>query len=184
MKKNAFFTVASKTLFKALVLNFICFIGGGMIVSVNSSNILRIVLQIAFFVAAILLFYEAHWNMGDSDSNFVKSGHKKAAPLKGLWSGLIGSCPFLLSGILLILEKCGVLKMQFLSYYRLINGLFYPLNYSLLPTDRSIIDMQWGEVLLSVSVLLIVPLICMFAYLIGTTGIRITEWIVYKKEKE
>ena len=181
MRNNSFITVAGKNLFKTLVVSFICFIGGGMIASASSSPTLRAVVQIVFFAAASLLCYNSVWELGQADENLVKIGAKKNSYFKGLFCGLIGSAPMILSGILLIAEKAEIISLGVLPYFRILSGVYYPLNYSILPIDRTMSLLSWQNIMLAVAVHLILPIICTFAYLLGRNSVKLTDRLLYKK---
>ena len=70
---------------------------------------------------------------------------------------------------------------NFVGYYKLINAFFAPINNILLTSDLSLAEYSWADTIISVSMLLLVPIISMLSYYLGLEQFSFTEKLFYKK---
>lgn len=144
----------------------------------------RVVCQLLNFCVLFSLPYGLAWQAGNSDRNKHLFGHIKEDKLKGLKAGLLASIPFFAVAVLLLLAKAGLFTDGFLYPYRLINSIFFPLNYSLLSGTLSLTEMAWGPVILSACWVLILPVIPAFGYVLGYEEFSLHEKFFYKGKKK
>ena len=182
MSKNTFSKLCLKLFFRLLGLSVCCFITCAVCFSVNGSQLLRTFLQIVCIVVMVLFLYPVCFTAGDLDAPLVSSGHKKKSNLKGLYAGLLATSPMIVSGVVLLIAKTLGSFNSFVSYYKMINAVYFPLLYSILPVDYSINELPVSSILLSVSILFIIPIVCMFAYILGLNRFYFKEKLFYKKK--
>lgn len=182
MGNNSFKKIAIKLFIRVLGLDICCFITSMFTVSITNSQILRVLIQLACIVGTVSFVYPVCYSAGDLDSPLVSAGHKKYSPLKGLWLGFTATSPLLLSSIVLIISRVSGIIPTFANYFKIFNSFYFPFLYTILPVDYSITEISYGNIFLGASVVLIIPLICMFAYMLGLSRFSFNEKILYKKK--
>lgn len=143
-----------------------------------------IALLVELTVYAIIVFTPL-WNRGFKDSNAVTYHHKRENLFTGVIVGLIASIPAFLGYLVLIAEKAIGFFSALPAWYRLLNTTFYPLLswiFGAGATDGSA-ALSWSAIALSACTLLVLPIVCGIAYLLGYKGISIHEKLVYKRKK-
>lgn len=182
MRTNSNKTVIISLLLRLICMTFVCFLTSTFVFSSFNSQPIRAFLHIACIVVTIGLVYPPLHHLGGVDRNLADAGQIKPNMLKGLYLGLAANSPFILTGVLLILSKLGLFTTEFYGIYKLINAIYYAFNSSILPTDDTILTVGWLPVLASVGMLFLVPIITMFAYIIGYYRFLYKEAVFYKKK--
>lgn len=135
-------------------------------------------LLMVFIVAAFP--YSMMWDAGDKDSTSIRYRGMKYDPLKGLKIGLLSMIPYVLLYILLWLSKFGILSGNYFAIYRLINISFLPyINWIVSPSITVAAGISAGRLLALISTLLVIPVTCCIAYLLGTKQISVHEHVTY-----
>ena len=178
-KKFAGFTLG--LFFRLFMTDLGCFVLTLFAGTISQNRYVRVGAQIICFVALISIIYSYCYKAGELVAPLAKSGHRKYNPYKGLVAGLIADIPFLFSGIALVVGKAFGILENFVGYYKLINAFFAPLNNILLTSDLSLAEYSWADTIISVSMLLIVPILCMLSYYLGLEQFSFTEKLFYKK---
>ncbi len=170
------------TFFKLFAMTFVCFLASSFIFSVFGSQPVRVFIQAACILVTMGIIYSPLHLLGGTDRNLVDAGQMKPNMLKGLYIGLAADSPFIISGLLLILSKAGLMTQRYYGVYKLINSIYYPLNFSILPSDETILTVGWGAVTVSILALFIFPIVTEFAYLLGYHRFLFKEAVFYKKK--
>lgn len=167
-----------------VVTALICLMTSLSVLLLINSVIGRVVCQFLNFCVLFSLPYGLAWQAGNSDRNKHQFGHIQEDLWKGLKAGAIACVPFFIVSLLLILAKAGIFTADFLYPYRLINCIFFPLNYSLLAGTLSLAEMSWGPVILSACTTLVMPVVPAFGYALGYREISLHEKVFYKSGRK
>ena len=181
MKSKSFFGFTLSLFFRLFMTDLGCFVLTLFAGAISQNRYVRVGAQIICFVALISIIYSFCYKIGESDAPLAKTGHRNYNPYKGLTAGLIADAPFLLSGIAIIVGKAFGIFENFVGYYKLINAFFAPINNILLTSDLSLVEYSWADTIISVSMLLLVPIISMLSYYLGLEQFSFTEKLFYKK---
>lgn len=152
----------------------------------------RLGLWITQIISAFLFFgmiYGAVWCIGDSDRNKVNFSKQKKDVFRGLKIGLALMLPQLIMNILLVIDKLGA-SFSFFGMYKVLNSHIWPLISLMTFTGANkppyyimeIADVFWPDVAVFASTMLLIPLICTFAYIMGFHGFTLKHKIVYKSK--
>ena len=162
----------------------------GFVVFVSLSVILQKIPSLWYALSqtfSFLIFasmqYSSFWAMGDTDNNKVAYNHMTEDKLKGLKAGLLASIPYLLLYIALLLGKLGVIPNIIMYIYRFANASFMPILLKLLP-NFPVVGLSPFRFLGVFALLLVLPLVCEFGYILGYKRISITEKIIYKNPRD
>lgn len=166
---------------RLFVLDIACFIMSLFVFTISSNVWLRAVIQLCDLILLISVIYSYVYKIGEYDATLVNSGYKPAEPLRGLFVGLIANIPFFVTAFLLVLSRLGVFGANFYNYYKILNSFFFPFIYTLLPVDMSIFEVRTLDVVLTVLIQIVVPIISFFAYQIGLSRFSFKEKLFYKK---
>ncbi|OJU12930.1 MAG: hypothetical protein BGN88_12900 [Clostridiales bacterium 43-6] len=183
MKKTGFLSYTTKLFLRMFLLSIGCVITSAFIARFINFTMIRSVAAYAFLLLILPLIFSFSWDMGQADNEKAIKNNSRTNIFKGLMAGLIASVPFFISGILLILSKLELFSYGYFRIYKLINSFYFPINHTLLPNELLISEISWGSLLISVSLLLIVPVISMFGYMLGDKHYSITSVLIYKKKK-
>ena len=167
MEKNTFSKMCVKLFFRLIFLDIACFILCAFGIAASDGNFVRILLQIACIIVTIAFVYPVCHKQGDVDATLIPSGHRKNSNLKGLLAGIIACSPYLISSVILVVSRIFGVFSGFMNYYKMINSFFFPFLYSLMPTDYSLTELSASNFLLSLSVQIFIPIICLFSYILG-----------------
>ncbi len=151
-------------------------------VSLNIVNAVALAVEVTVYVVIV---FTPLWNRGYKDSNAVTYHHKKENLFTGVIIGLIASVPAFLGYLVLIAEKAIGFFSALPAWYRLLNMTFYPLLswiFGAAATEGSA-ALSWSAIVWTAFTLLLLPLACGAAYLLGYKGISIHEKMVYKRKK-
>ena len=166
---------------RLFAINLICFLIWIFIFAISNTVIVRIILQLLFLIIVFFITYSFFHKLGDSDAALVNTGYYKKNILKGFWIGSLSTLPFIISGIFLVLSKLSLFSENFVAFYRMSNSTYFPFNYSILPVTLEIFEISWSKVVLSLSTLLIIPIIAAFAYNLGLIRFYFSEKLLYKE---
>lgn len=183
MERNTFSKFCLKLFLRLIGLNVCCFIACTFCISSSGSRLIRTLIQIACIIAMVSFVYPVCHKVGDIDAPLVNVGHKKHNPLKGLYAGLIASSPFILSALVLLITKISGAFPAFVNYYKMINSLFFAFLYSIMPVDYTLTELYFGNILAGLSVQVVIPVICMFSYMLGLNHFSFSEKLLYKKKE-
>lgn len=186
--------VYGRTVF-ATVINFFTYFSIIMVATVlsntegkMSSVALSVVNAFALLIELtvyVIIVFTPLWNRGYKDSNAVTYHHKQENLFTGVLIGLIASIPAFLGYLVLVAEKAIGFFSALPAWYRLLNMTFYPLLswiFGAGATEGSA-ALSWSAIALSACTLLVLPIACGVAYLLGYKGISIHEKLVYKRKK-
>ncbi len=170
--------------FRYVATALICLMLSLSVLLLINSVLGRIVCQFLNFCVLFSLPYGLAWQAGNSDRNKHLFGRVKEDQWKGLKAGLIACIPFFAAAVLLILARAGLFTGEYLYPYRLINCIFFPLNYSLLAGTLSLAEMSWSSVILSACTTLVMPIVPAFGYALGYRELSIYERVFYKSNRK
>ena len=146
--------------------------------------------DIIYLLMAVIVFFEfvysAAWKVGDKDATakeFDKDTNFENR--KGLYAGLCASIPFVLTSLLLVIPKLGLVGGDTASImravFRLLNCYIYPINNLLLPIATEG-DGYWLSILAVTLVpMLLIGLSAGIGYFFGLHRISLYNKIIYKK---
>ena len=184
MERNTFSKICLKLFFRLFGLDICCLTACAFCITSGGSRLVRTLLQIACIIVLISFVYPICHKFGDVDASLMNTGSRKINPLKGLIIGLVCSSPFIISGVVLLVSKLFNILPVFVNYYKIINSFFFPFLYSILPVDYTIVELSLSSVLGSLSIQLVIPVICMFAYMLGLERFSFSEKVFYKKKED
>ena len=183
METNTFSKMCSKLFIRLIFLDVACFVLCAFGIAANSGNAIRILLQLCCIIVTISFVYPVCHKQGDLDAPFIATGHRKDSNVKGLLAGIIGCSPYLVSAIILVISRIFGVLPAFMNYYKMINSFFFPYLYSLMPTDYNVTEIPFSSFLLSLLIQLFIPIVCMFAYILGKHRFLFKEVVFYKKKE-
>ncbi len=167
----------------------------------------KLVVEFICLAITLPIVYGYMWGQGDRDANFIQFGRMQPAPLKGLWAGLLGIIPWLLTSILLALSMLEIIPFDFLPIYRLLNAPMWgfinmlhpnggaiphagvpaqpatdtmPAIEAVPPTD----GLSWGAFWIIFLLPFIYTAFCAVGYYLGTKRLSIINKVVYKNDPE
>lgn len=182
MENNTFQKLCIKLFARLVCLDVFCFITCAFCFSVSGSQFFRTFLQVACIIVLVSFVYPVCHTAGDLDAPLVSTGHKKYNPYKGLYAGIIATIPMILSSVVLIVSKCFNVFDKFVTYYKMINSVFFPFLYSILPVDYTISELPLSTILISCSIQIVIPIICYLSYYLGLKRFSFQEKLFYKKK--
>lgn len=165
---------------RLLALDVGCFIMSTFVFTISSNVWLRAGIQLCDFVLLLSVTYSYFYGIGNADATLVNSGYAARRPFRGLIIGLLGNIPFIISGVMLVLARFGVIFSNFYNYYKMVNSFFFPFLYTALPVDMTVFEVRTVDIITAVSVQLIIPLLCMCSYLVGLSRFSFREKLFYK----
>ncbi|MBO5725886.1 MAG: hypothetical protein J6S00_02345 [Clostridia bacterium] len=140
---------------------------------------------IAQLISLIIVFsfiYKHLWALGDSDANLVNFDRIKPNKFRGLIIGAFAIIPNVLSWFILIFAKFGIITDEVIHIFRFINyQMFSLVNLALGETTISVNDVTFGQIFLTLTIFLVLPLVAEVAYILGFKRIRLSEKIIYRK---
>lgn len=165
---------------RLFALDIGCFIMSAFVFSRFSNVWLRAGIQLCDFVLLLSVTYSYFYGIGNADATLVNSGYSAKRPARGLIIGLLANIPFFITAIMLVLARCGVIFSNFYNYYKMLNSFFFPFLYTALPVDMMVSEVPATDIIFALSVQLIIPLLCMFSYLVGLSRFSFKEKLFYK----
>ena len=182
MTPNKLSTVSLKVALRMLVNHVMCLIVSLSVLIMMPNLGGALMAQVCNLGILLVMSYVYVWHIGDDDRNKHNFGHIEYDKNRGLWAGLIGYSPFMLTGVGLLLCKGGLLPADFIKYYRMIMSPFMPFNQLIMPTTLTVSEQSWAAVILSVMTVLIVPVSSWIAYRLGFQHISFTETFFAKNK--
>lgn len=193
---------------KTILLTFLVAVVGDFLasftivygMSLSENIIFRIALQLFGIIVFASLIYSILWTEGDRDINRIAIKTTNKDLWRGFKIGCIVMIPFMLTSLLLVFTKLGMIKhgdfiYRFLNAYLLImiNAVLPYLGTNLASmtginiasqvTGIANVPLEWWQIVVVTLYQLIIPLICGISYLCGFKQINITQGLVYKKKK-
>ena len=182
MYKNTFSKFCLKLFVRMLGLDICCFVLAAFGIASSGSQIIRVLIQLACIIGAVSFLYPVCPQFGNLDAPMVTTGHKKYSPLKGLYAGLVAYSLCLISGIMLLVLKILNVFPNFVNYYKIINSFYFPFLYSILPVNTTLSELSYSSIFLSISILIVIPILCLFGYILGFNRFSFSEKLFYKKK--
>ena len=146
------------------------------------------------------MMYLHAWSVGDHDANAVQFGRMEPFKLKGLFAGLYLVLFVSVLAIPLALSIAGILPIDFLPFYRLLNSplwgiinLIHPYgaipHAEVLETETTVYQaatagMSWGQFIGVILLPLIYVPFTTVGYILGYKRFSIIQKVVYKNEKK
>lgn len=181
MDKNVL-KLSFKLFLRLFGLDFCCLITSIFVMAPGGNQIVRVLLQAASIIVLVSFVYPICHKTGDLDAPLVNAGHRKRTSLKGLYAGTIACLPFIISAIILLLSKLFNAFFGFVNYYRIINSIFFPFLYSIMPVDYTLSELSSSSIVMAICIQFVIPLICMFSYILGFNRFSFAEKLLYKKK--
>ena len=182
MEVNTFGKLCTKIFARLICLDIFCFVTCAFCFSASGSQLFRMFLQVACVIVLVSFVYPVCHTVGDLDAPLVSTGHRSYNPFKGLYAGLIASSPMILSSIVLLIAKSFNVIENFVTYYKMINAIFFPFLYSIMPVDYSLAELSLSTIIISCSIQIVVPIICFLSYYLGLKRFSFQEKLLYKKK--
>lgn len=150
--------------------------------ALNIVNAFALAVELVIFVVTV---FTPVWDRGYKDSNAVAYHHKEENLFTGVIIGAIATIPAFLGYLVLVAEKTVGFFSALPAWYRIVNMTFYPFFnwlFGAAATEGSAV-LSWSAVVWSAIPLLVLPIVCGVAYVLGYKGISIHEKLVYKQKK-
>lgn len=137
------------------------------------------------FTIATFLFlnYNRIWMLGTSDNNKIKFGRAKKDALKGLKIGLMASLPSFVTFALALLARFKVLPDVCFNVFKILNFHVFSINNLIFGANTVLDTIPIYKFALAFLPLLILPLICTVAYILGLNDISLKDKFIYKTKK-
>ena len=137
------------------------------------------------FTVVTLLFlnYNRIWMLGTSDNNKIKFGRASKDVLKGLKIGLIASAPSFLTFVLAVLARLHVLPSGCFNLFKILNFHVFSINNVIFGANATLETIPVYKFVLAFLPLLILPVICTVAYILGLKDISLKDKFIYKSKK-
>ncbi len=148
--------------------------------SAGLTVVYNIVTTACMLLLLLCMCYGDMWALGDKDNNNVRLGRMAEDKWYGLKAGLLASVPGLITFIILIVSKFGLLYDKFFVLYRVLHLPFIvPLMW--MTGDVTTASAFSGWLLLPIFLLLlIVPAVCALGYYLGYKEYSLAEHFLYK----
>lgn len=185
MKKNTFVNMCVTLLFMMLLGSVICFVFISSLGALMEEHFsVKILCQAVALLSYLMLLYSPLRGYGERDVNRVKIGVKKENKLMGLVFGLVLMIPYVLSFILLVLGKLGVI-WDLLAAYRMVNSQFVVLISTCVGGALSLAELSWGMLMV---ITLVIPLVILAVttlfYYLGYKQVSFSEKLMYQGAKD
>lgn len=151
----------------------------------NPSRTINIVMKSVSGVFCLLmvamLIYGEMWKNGDKDRTQVKYKGMKEKINKGFIVGLIATVPQFLFILVLTVLKSTAAKSFPMLIFAILNTYLYDFIYLIAGDVTLFGDLAFWQILIYLLFLVIVPIVCGVAYILGYKEFSIGEKLVYKK---
>ena len=184
MKGNKFSKFCLNLFVRIFCLQICCLLTSVFCISTSGSQFARMLLQVASIIVLVAFIYPVCHTKGDLDAPLINAGKKKFTPLMGLYAGLISNSVFMISSIVLLISKLFGVVPNFFNYYKMINSIYFPYLYSIMPVDYTINEISFVNISFAILVQIVIPVICMIAYILGVKRFSFSEKILYKSIKK
>ncbi len=128
--------------------------------------------------------YNDMWKLGFKDNNSVKIGVKAENKLKGLLIGFLTALPAFILLTAVLIGKSTFAKDVSIAVYAFLNPHLYEAIITLTNGGGYISEIVPWQFALLYALLLIIPLIAHFAYILGYKSILVSEKLIYKNNQE
>ncbi len=135
-------------------------------------------------VISVCVIYTEIWKFGDKDRTAVKYQNQKEQLSKGFFVGLFASIPAIILLFVLTVLKTGFAEKLSLLLYGMLNTYLYDLIYLVANGAEFFGQLNYIQLLLILLLLMIVPIACGIAYILGYKGVSLSEKMVYKNNKK
>ena len=171
-------TIFGKHWFSAVL----CFIMSTCLLVSFGTRLGRVITQFCSCAIYYAMLYTAARDYGENDKNKAINTQGKTDALKGLKCGLLACAPNILASLGLIVYKLlSVEPGTYLVLYRmLINPFYMHINLTLIKPSLSIVEIPLLNVLISVCLSLIGPLVVALSYIVGLGQSTVSELIMFK----
>ncbi len=153
------------------------FEGGAYIAAFSLAQVTCLILYV------LMVPYQLYF-IGDRDANRVSTGRMKEDKLKGIKISLIGSAVQILSFVLLVLNKFGVMSDGGLALYRFLNYHTYGYSRLIFGETMKCAEIGWGGIILAVMPIVLAVSAGEIFYILGYKRINLVEKLVYKKSNK
>ncbi|MDD2361771.1 MAG: hypothetical protein PHH84_02260 [Oscillospiraceae bacterium] len=151
----------------------------------GASLALDIISQLFMLILFVSMAYSKVWERGDKDRNSVQFGRMSEDKSRGIQVGLYAAIPSVIFYIVLVLSKLGFVSDGYYFFYRFLNITFIPFINRVVGTGIfKTSKVSWLSLLGILMTLIILPLICHIAYLLGYKQISLSEKFIYKDSKK
>lgn len=144
--------------------------------------IMMLISEICALGTLVLFINGKVYYIGDSDANKVNFGRIEYDKFKGLKMGIVPAIFALISYIVLILGKIGVLGETALVIFRFANYHLVAYNDLIIGNTSKLADLSWLSVAAAFLNVIIVPIIAHVCYTLGYKRINLFEKVVFKKK--
>ncbi len=173
-------TILGKHWFAAVL----CFIMSTCLLVSFGERLGRVITQFCSCAIYYALIYSAVRDYGENDKNKVLNNQGKADIFKGLKCALLACAPNIIASFGLVVYKIlAVEPGTYLVLYRmLINPFYMPINLTLLQPSLSIVEIPMLNILISVSLSLLGPLVAALSYVVGFGQSTVSDLIMFKSD--
>ncbi len=158
--------------------------------SVTTNNIKskpdkKIKLAVDIFTQVIMIFltstfvYPTLWQRGTVDSNLSHFGHKKRDILLGFKCGLLAIAIPVVFTLIAYFTKINLTT----ALYAFLNSQYYVVFSAIFGDATRLYDLNLWQIIITLCIYLIVPIISGVSYILGIKNISILEKIMYRKRK-
>ncbi len=175
-----------------ITMSFVITVSLYMIFTATSQNgytvegvayvIMMLISEICVLGTLVLFINGKVYYIGDSDANKVNFGRIEYDKFKGLKMGIAPAIFALISYIVLILGKIGVLGETALVIFRFANYHLVGYNDLVIGNTSKLADLSWLSVAAAFLNVIIVPIIAHVCYTLGYKRINLFEKVVFKKK--
>jgi|GEM_PF-4400155 len=180
---NNITTHGMKLFTKLLITTIICDFAFLFVTPMINSQLIRLVLQFCFLFFTASLIYGIIWKIGSVDKTIAGEKPSLNKHLTGLYIGFVSCIPFFGFSVLYILSRYGIYTSDIKGFYILVNGIFSPLLFTIMPMGLNIYEMSNADFIISLIPQLFIPICVCLVYLLGFYDINIGEMFVYKSRK-
>lgn len=150
----------------------------------SAKRAMDIVSQVLLLIILGVFPYHILWEFGNRDDTNVRYRGQRPDAWRGMKIGLLAMIPSALSWLLLVASKYIPLLSGYLALYRLTAFPYLPYTNWLLGDAAVAADVTLWRILLLAPLMLVVPLVCMFAYRLGGRQFSITEFLTFSRKKD
>ena len=145
--------------------------------------VVMLVLSAFCSLSTLVLFINGKlFYIGDSDANKVQFGRIEYDKFKGLKLGIVPAFFALMSYIVLILGKLGILGKWAYVIFNFSNYHLFAYHQMIFGGKMNVTEMSWWSIAAASLTVFLVPLICHVCYTLGYKRINLFERVVFKKK--
>jgi hypothetical protein len=144
--------------------------------------IMLIIMQICSLGTVILFMNGKVYYIADSDANKVRFGRIAEDKYKGLKFSLFPTVLALISYVVLILGKLGIVKNGY-TIFNLLNYHLFGYHEFIFGGVKNAAEIGWGGIIAASLTVFLIPVICHISYTLGFKRINVAERLVFKKKE-